>query len=72
MRYQINYGDGYENVTPDGYGIHLEWCKDEKCEGCWNPSSNNYEPWFEEVKEQGSAVSARVLFGGQELEERFF
>lgn len=67
--YQIDYGGGYENVYPDGYGMHSINCNDSDCLGCWD--QDDYEAWFDQC-DNGAVERARVLFGSQVLEERVF
>lgn len=59
MNYQVNYGAGWENVYPDGYGMHESSCDDEECEGCWSPESGDTEIWFNAIFAQ-DAEEARA------------
>ena len=71
FNYQIDYGDGYENTYPDGYGLHDKNCNDPECSGCWN--DDDYDAWFKYIeKYDGNIKRARVLFGGQVYEEKVF
>lgn len=55
-QYQIDWGGGYENVYPDFYEIE---------------GREDTEWWFEATKETG-CLRARILFGGNEIEERTY
>ncbi len=69
--YQIDYGNGYENAYPDS-SLHDPTCNNPDCSGCWD--MDDYEVWFNAIEEYGGGriERARVLFGGQVLEERVF
>ena len=67
--YQVDYGDGWKNVHPDGYGMHEENCNADDCEGCWNPDGGDPEVWFHALEEEGTAERARA--GDEEREYKY-
>lgn len=58
-QYQVDRGNGYENVYPDYYGVTPDQTEDT-------------DAWFASVEAEGVAERARILFGGSEVEERIF
>lgn len=56
-QYQIDYGDGYEEVPPDDSA---------------GPGPAGAAAWLAEVEREGGARRARVLSGGEVVEERDF
>ena len=56
-QYQIDYGNGYEDVPPDDV-VRADWA--------------GATAWLAEVEREGDARRARVLSDGQVVEERDF
>lgn len=56
-RYQIDYGNGYEDVTPDA---------------ATTADEAGAAAWLAEVESEGGAHRARILAGEQVVEERDF
>lgn len=59
-QYQVDFGSGrWENVFPDFYGITEDQEEDPQA-------------WLDYLRQEGVAVRARVLFGGNEVERESF
>ncbi len=57
ITYQVDKGNGYRDVEPDGSGVHQPDCTDPYCDGCWLPDGPDPEPWFQRPQSRTAPVS---------------